>query len=449
MLQLQRVKYYWGCLFLKQMYKIVAIMVVFALILPLFSVSFQVSAAPSLDVKAKSAILVDAISGKILYAQNPDESLPPASMTKMMTEYLVEEAVAKGKLKWDDIVTASDYAHFMGKGDGSKVGLAVGEQHTVEELTYAMTVGSANDATVALAEKLAGSETSFVQMMNEKAKELGMTNSHFATSTGYPKKDLGTYAPAIEGESMMSARDAAILAWHLIHDFPDSLNFNKTAKYTFMQGQNPRELKNYNFMIPGLIYGNLVQGVDGLKTGHTSAAGYNFTATAVQNGMRLISVVQGTTSEKERFFQTKKLLDYGFSNYEVVDLMKAKESIKGSEMASVKNGTEKEVQAITKDTFKVVVKKGEKDQYQPIAVYNTEIQAPIKAEQKIGHVSYEYKGKESYDYLNEKTKMQGNMDLVAKEEVEEASGFRLFFRQIFSVIGGIFTGIVDSIKGLF
>lgn len=420
------------------------------LVLPFFGYLKPVNAAqPNLNVQARSAILVDAISGKILYAQNPDEPLPPASMTKMMTEYLVEEAVAKGKIKWDDVVTASEYAHFLGKGDGSKVGLAVGEQHTVKELVYAMTVGSANDATVALAERIAGSETNFVQMMNEKVKELGMTNTHFATATGYPKKDLGQYAPAIEGESVMSARDAAILAWHLIHDYPSSLEFNKTAKYTFMQGQNPRELKNYNFMIPGLIYGNLVQGVDGLKTGHTSAAGYNFTATAVQNGMRLISVVQGTSSEKERFFQTKKLLDYGFSTYEITDLAKAKESIKGFETVPLKNGKEKEVTAITKDTFSVVIKKGEKDLYKPVAVFNQDLQAPIKSGQKVGYLTYKYEGKENYDYLNDKIKMQGNMDLVAKDEVEKASAFRLFFRKIFSMIGGIFTGIVDMIKGLF
>ncbi|WP_339060737.1 D-alanyl-D-alanine carboxypeptidase family protein [Tepidibacillus marianensis] len=435
---------------MKRFYKFFTIFIALALIFPLFGLRNSVSAAQTnLDIQAKSAILVDAISGKILYAQNPDIPLPPASMTKMMTEYLVEEAISKGKLKWDDVVTASDYAHFLGKGDGSKVGLAVGEQHSVEELTYAMTVGSANDATVALAEHLAGSETNFVQMMNEKAKALGMTSTHFATATGYPKKDLGKYAPASEGESMMTARDAATLAWHLIHDYPDSLEFNKTAKYTFMQGQNERILKNYNFMIPGLIYANLVQGVDGLKTGHTSAAGYNFTSTAVQNGMRLISVVQGTNSEKERFFQTQKLLNYGFASFELVDLMKANESLKGSEMTSIVNGKDKQVQGVTKDTFSVVVKKGEKDLYKPVTVYNKEIQAPIKSGQKIGHVTFEYKGKDKYDYLNNVTKMRGNMDLIAKNDVEKASGFRLFFRKIFSVIGGIFTGIVHAIKGLF
>jgi len=426
------------------------VFIALALIIPFFGFRNSVSAAPvNLGVQAKSAILVDGISGKILYAQNPDEPLPPASMTKMMTEYLVEEAVTKGKIKWDDIVTASQYAHFLGSGDGSKVGLAIGEQHTVKDLTYAMTVGSANDATVALAEHLAGSEANFVQIMNDKAKALGMTNTHFATATGYPKKDLGQYAPATEGESMMTARDTATLAWHLIHDYPASLEFNKTAKYTFMQGKNPILLKNWNFMVPGLIYGNLVQGVDGMKTGHTSAAGYNFTATAVQNGMRLISVVEGTASEKERFFQTKKLLDYGFSSFQLIDVMKVNDSVKGFEKTSVIDGKDKEVQGITKDTFTVVVKRGEEDLYKPIAVYNNEIKAPLKAGQKIGYVTYEYKGKDKYDYLNDQTKMQGNMDLVAKDDVEKASGFRLFFRKIFSVIGGIFTGIVNAIKGLF
>ncbi|MFT9486715.1 MAG: D-alanyl-D-alanine carboxypeptidase family protein [Tepidibacillus sp.] len=436
---------------MKQHRKVLSLLIIVALIFPFFgSLQQKAFAQANLDIQAKSAILIDAISGKILYEQNADEPLPPASMTKMMTEYLVLEEIATGKLKWDDVVTASDYAHWLGVGGGSRVFLALGEKRTVKELMYAMTVYSANDATVALAEHLAGSETNFVQMMNEKAKELGMTTAHFSTSTGYPKDELGQYAPAVEGETVMSAKDAAILGWHLINDYPESIEFNSTPRIKFREGEpNEMPLPNFNFMLPGLVYGNLVQGVDGIKTGHTSKAGYNFTATAMQNGMRLISVVQGTASEKERFMQTKKLLDYGFANFEVVDLIKAKEKVPGFETAKIEKGKETEVPVVLKKNLSVLMKKGEKDLYKPVVVYNEKLEAPIKSQDRVGYVTFEYTGKEKYTYLNETIQAKGNVDLIAEEDVEKAGAIRLFFRKVIQLIGGIFSGIVDGIKGLF
>jgi len=409
-----------------------------------------VGAEANLTINAKSAILVDAISGKILYSQNPDLALPPASMTKMMTEYLILEAVDEGKLNWDDVVTASDYAHWMGVNGGSRVFLALGEKRTVKELMYALTVYSANDASVALAEHLAGSETNFAGLMNEKAKEFGMDQSHFATSTGFPKDELGQYSPNIEGDTVMSARDSAILAWHLINDYPESLEFNSTPRIKFREGEaNEMDLPNFNFMLPGLVYGNLVQGMDGMKTGHTTQAGYNFTGTAEQRGMRLITVVQGTNSVEERFMETKKLMDYGFSNFEVIDLIKGKEQIPGFEKIAVEKGKEKEVGALTASNVSVMIKRGEKELYQPKVVLNEKIVAPIKNQDILGKVTVEYTGKEQYDYLNEKIKSLSEVTIIAQEDVEKAGFIRLFFRQLFSVIGGIFGGIADSIKGIF
>jgi len=422
---------------------------VFALLLPLLSMNqLQVTAESDLNIDAKSAILVDNISGKILYSKEPDIPLPPASMTKMMTEYLILEAIAVGKIDWDDVVTAGEYAHWMGKYGGSRVFLALGEKRTVEELMYAMAVYSANDATVALAEYVAGSETDFVHLMNQKAKEFGMTQTHFLNSTGYPEDQLGKYTPAIVGEHVMSARDAAILAWHLIEDYPKILDFTSTPRIKFREEQaNPMDLPNWNWMLPGLIFE--YKGVDGLKTGSTEAAGYNFTATAERNGMRLISVVMGTDSREERFAQTRRLLDYGFANYEIINLLKAKEEVSGFETVPVEKGKEREVPLFTKNHLTILIKKGEGQLYKPTAVIDEPITAPIKAGEQVGYVSYEYTGQAQYDYIDKGIREKEKVALITQEGVEKANAVSLFFRKILDVISGIFTGIVEGIKGLF
>lgn len=410
--------------------------------------SQNVFAKPELNIDAKAAILVDVIQGKILYSKESDIPLQPASMTKMMTEYLILEAISSGKIKWDDVVTASEYAHWMGKDGGSRVFLALGEKRTVKELMYAMAVYSANDATVALAEYLSGSETNFVNLMNEKAKEFGMTQTHFLNSTGFPEDQLGEYTPSVTGDHLMSAKDAATLGWHLIHDYPEILTFTSTPKIKFREEQpNPMNLPNWNWMLPGLIYE--YQGIDGLKTGSTEAAGYNFTATAERNGVRFISVVMGTSSTANRFAQTKILMDYAFANFEAVDLLKAKEKVPGYEILTVKEGKKREVSVMTKNNLSVLIKKGEESLYKPTAFIEEEITTPIKAGDQLGYLGYEYTGSEHYDFLNEEIQKNSNVGLIAEEDVEKASFFRLFFRKIFDIIGGIFTGIIEGIKGIF
>ncbi|MDF2682830.1 MAG: D-alanyl-D-alanine carboxypeptidase [Brevibacillus sp.] len=401
----------------------------------------KADAAPAADLQlaAKSAILLEATTGKILYSVNPDVPLPPASMSKMMSEYLVQEAVKQKKITWDEQVPVSEYAFYVAKiSDASGVYLNAGESFSVRELYKAMAVVSANDATVLLAEKVAGSEPNFVQMMNKKAKELGMTNTSFVTSTGLPANELGPYSVQTDQvENLMSARDSAILARALIRDFPEAIEVSKIPRLTFRTGK-PDELKkaNYNWMLPDL--NNYYPGADGLKTGYTQAAGYCFTGTATRDNMRLISVVMGTDNETKRFVETKKLFDYGFSNFKLTKQMDKGATIKGFETAPVKNGVELTVGAQAGSEVNVLTKIGSEAKYTPTVTFQ-ELTAPIKQGQAIGKLVLKEEGAKDSDYLQPEDAAKAGIDLVASQEVEEGSWIRLFFRSIIQFFSNLFS----------
>ncbi len=402
-------------------------------------------AQPALNLAVKSAILVEATSGKILYKTNEDQPLPPASMTKMMTEFLVLEALKQKKISWDEKVPVSEYAFFIARMDDSAgVYLNMGEEHPVKELYKAMAIASANDATVLLAEKVGGSEANFVQMMNQKAKELGMKNTHFVTCTGLPVNELGQYAPPSPdgSDNVMSARDAAILARALIRTFPEALEYSKIPSFVFREGsKNPIPKKNYNWMLPGLL--NEYPGVDGLKTGYTAEAKYCFTGTAERDGMRLISVVMGADSETKRFVETKKLFDYGFSTYKLVKKAEKGAPIQGYETAPVKKGVDLTVPAVTGDTVMVLSKIGEDNTLKPTVTFN-DLTAPVKKGQVIGKVMYKADKDSGADYLTPEDAQNGGFDLVADQDVEEAGWLRLFFRSIIQFIGNMIHGIIGK-----
>lgn len=410
----------------------------------MLAVSFKAEAAPvqaNLNLAVKSAILVEASSGKILYKYNENQPLPPASMTKMMTEYLVLEAIKKNKIKWDESVPVSEYAFFVAKmSQSAGVYLNMGESHTVKELYKAMAIASANDATVLLAEKVGGSEANFVSMMNAKAKELGMTQTFFATSTGLEADSLGQYSPQTGGkDNVMSARDAAILARALIRDFPESLEYSKIPELVFREGQ-PNEIrtKNNNWMLPGLP--SYYPDIDGLKTGYTSAAMYCFTGTAKRNDMRLISVVMGTDSKLKRFAETKKLMDYGFSNFKLVKVADAGKTIKGYENAAVKKGVDLSVPAVAKSDVMVLTQVGSDAKFVPSVTFK-DLTAPVKKGQEIGTVTYQVAGEQA-EYLLPSDATGNGVPLVAGKEVEEASWIRLFFRSIIQFFVNIFNNVL-------
>lgn len=410
----------------------------------------RANAQPSLAIEARSAVLVEANTGKVLYEMNSQEPFAPASMTKMMTEYLILDAIKKGKISWDDVATADDYVFFMGKNGGSRVFLNKGEKRTVRELFSAMAIYSANDATVMLAELLAGSETAFVQMMNEKAKEFGMKNTHFVTSSGFPEDSLKEFRPQIEGKQLMSAEDAAILGLRLITDHPEVTEFTSVPWAKFRPGEKGEiSMRNWNLLLPGLKYA--YEGADGLKTGHTTEAKWSFTATAKRGNMRLIAVVMGAETEDKRFQETIKLLDYGFNNFEVKEILPQGASVKGYEEAPVSKGKERTVKMVTKDPYLDVVKKGETTAlFEPQVTTDVNLLvAPIKKGDQVGTIKYIYKGKEAYRYLTPLDEKRAEHALVAATDVEKGGFIQLFFRAIFDFIGNLFRQIVQMVSGWF
>ncbi|MCP9226517.1 D-alanyl-D-alanine carboxypeptidase [Bacillus mycoides] len=419
-----------------------------SMLVPYSNASAETGAA--LNIEAGAAILVEANSGKILYQKNADELLSIASMTKMMSEYLVNEAIAKGKLKWDQKVKVSEYAYNISQDRSlSNVPLRNGESYTVKELYEAMAIYSANGATIALAEAVAGKEVDFVKMMNDKSKELGLKNYKFVNSTGLTNKDLKGHHPegtTPDEENKMSARDVAILAQRLIQDFPKTLDIAKISKKVFREGTPDRiEMPNWNWMLKGLI--KEYEGVDGLKTGSTPEAGDCFTGTIERNGMRFISVVIKTKSHTARFDETKKLYDYGFANFEMKKMYEKGSSVKGKETVRVENAKDKDVAVQTKQAVSLPVTKGSKD------VYKTEFkegnkgqEAPMKKGVTLGQMVVTSKDSNDPGFLSGKSLQ---VDLITKSEVEEAGWFTRSMRGIGSFFSGMWNSAVDTVKGWF
>ena len=256
--------------------------------------------ALELNVAGKGAVLMDIATGTVLYEQNPHERLSPASVTKVMTMLLIMEAIDSGRIGWEDTVTASETAAAKG---GSQIYLKVGETMTVRDLVKSIAVSSANDAACAMAEHIAGSESAFVSMMNQRARELGMDDTHFVNCTGL---DDGEEAK----EHLTSAYDIAIMSRQLLKNHPDITKFTTIWMDTVRGGEFG--LSNTNKMV------RFYNGCTGLKTGYTSGAGFCLSASAEREGLGLIAVVLGCETSQERFSACKSMLDYGFANYALV-----------------------------------------------------------------------------------------------------------------------------------
>ncbi|MEG6587792.1 D-alanyl-D-alanine carboxypeptidase family protein [Paenibacillus barengoltzii] len=404
----------------------------------------SIPSVESLDLEVSAAILLEPVSGQILLNVNGEQPLPPASMTKMMTEYIVAELVKQGKFSWDDVVTVGkNAAHTI----GSRIFLAEGDQHTVEELYTAMAIASANDATVALAEYVAGSEQAFVKMMNDEAKRMGMKTAHFANSTGLDIADMpAEFRPTDGKETVMSALDAAILAKYIVTDHPDFTRFTTIQSKKF-RDRDAAPMVNLNWMLEAnKNVTNFKQfayeGLDGLKTGHTSNAGNCFTGTAVRNGMRLISVVMGTASDKARFVETRKVLDYGFNNFETKQIVPPKTTVTGTETVTVKKAKHTEVPVVTDQAVSFVVPKGaDTNAVQAKVTLADEgtLTAPLKQGTKVGTVTYTFKAL-GMDQTLEKT-----VNLITAEDAEKAGWFTLVMR----AIGDFFSDLFNGIKNLF
>nr|WP_232329063.1 MULTISPECIES: D-alanyl-D-alanine carboxypeptidase family protein [Metabacillus] len=434
----------------------------FTFVISAFAPYSIVSAAEEpISVNAGSAIIIEETTGTILYGKNIDEKLPVASMAKVMTEYLVLEAIEDKKIKWDQKYTPSEYVYKISQNTSlSNVPLRQDGSYSVQELYEAMAIYSANGAAIALAEIIAGSESAFVKTMNEKAKELGLTNYEFVNATGLENEDLQGMHPegtSADAENQLSARDMALLSQKLIQDFPKVLETASTPKKVFREGTDDRtNMPNWNWMLPGLVYE--YEGVDGLKTGSTNNAGSCFTATAVRNGMRVISVVmnaEGKSLHESRFVETKKMLNYAFNNFSVKEVFPANYQIKNQSSIPVVKGKEDNVSIQTKDALTLVVKNGEEKAYKPAFKIDEsqltkkgELTAPVKKDQKVGTMVVNYDGTGSALGFIEKNKTP-QVDLITKEAVDKANWFVLSMRGIGGFFSGLWGTVTDTVKGWF
>ncbi|MGO4271733.1 D-alanyl-D-alanine carboxypeptidase family protein, partial [Paenibacillus sp. TAF58] len=282
-----------------------------------------------------------------------------------------------------------------------------------------------------------GTEENFAKMMNEKAKQLGMSDkAHFISATGLSRADLKNPPASIDGETKMTARDAGILAYNILKDHKEILEFTKIPSLK-LRATDKTPMINWNWMLEGNQSNTNLKkyaypGLDGLKTGSTDDAGYCFTGTAERNGMRLISVVMGTKTEPERFNETRKLLDYGFNNFEIKPFLNAKQEIDSLKIVNIKKGVQTQVPLVTKTGLTFVTRKGAKDTDFKITaepLEESKLVAPIAKGDTLGKVKVSYNGQEK------------TVDLIANDDVQKGSWIRLLFRSIKNFFSDMFKGI--------
>ncbi len=342
-----------------------------------------------LELSAPSAILMEASTGQVLYEQNSHERRPPASVTKIMTMLLVMEAIDNGTIKMDDMVRCSEKAASMG---GSQIYLEPGEEMSVRDLLKAVAVASGNDAAAALGEFVAGSLEGFVAMMNERAKELGMNDTHFINCNGLD-----------DPEHLTSAYDIALMSRELI-SHPGIFEFTTIWMDSLRGGKFG--LVNTNKLI------RFYEGANGLKTGSTGEAKYCLSASAKRNEMNLIAVVLGAPSSKDRFADASKLLDYGFANYAIANSLITEEEL---QPIKVLKGTQPQAAITTPGGYNVLVSKAKVNEIEKRISMPEELEAPVRAGEKIGEISFYIDGQQI-----------GGTDVVAKDNVDKMNLFEMF-----------------------
>ena len=344
------------------------------------------------EVAAAAAISVDAETGKIFYNQNAEEPLGIASVTKLISLYLVEKEIEAGRLKWEDTVEISDYAAALSMNpELSNVPLEKGHAYTVQELVESLLIQSANASTVALAEKIAGSEPKFVDMMRQQLADWDINDAHVVTSSGLNNSDIGEHrypGTAEDDENKLSAKDVATVAWHLLKEYPDVLKISATPSKMFGENTDmPFEMVNWNQLLPGNILGK--DGVDGLKTGTTDFAGACFVGTMKKDGHRIITVVLNATNqpndENARFVETSKLMDYTFETWKYETFLDQNSAIPDVKDAQVPEGKEQAVPVVTQSALQGWVPNDESDI--PLATNVKEVQAPAKKGTVVGTVT--------------------------------------------------------------
>ncbi|MCI0510424.1 penicillin-binding protein 6 [Chromohalobacter marismortui] len=352
------------------------------------------------ELSATAWVLMDANSGKILVEHNADKELPPASLTKMMTAYIVEREIDAGNISGDDKVTISEHAWRTG---GSRMFLKPGSQVSINNLLKGVVVQSGNDASVALAEYVAGSTDAFADLMNQQAARMNLKHTHFMNPTGLPHDD-----------HYSSAHDLAVIAQHIIKDYPDHYEMYSQKYFTWNDIRQPNRNR--------LLWRD--PNVDGLKTGHTDAAGYCLVASAKEDGTRLIAVVMGTDSDEARAQETQKLLSYGFRFFETQQLYKSgavlnKPRVWGGEQDTLRLG-------VASDVF-ITVPRGRIDDLNAQLDIRKTINAPVEQGEQLGTLKIKLNGK----VLDERP-------LVALEPVPEGGFFKRLWDSVLQFVYGFF-----------
>lgn len=351
---------------------------------------------------AKSAIMIEASTGEILFQKNKDEKLAPASMTKMMSMLLIMEEIENGNLKWNEMITTSEKASSMG---GSQIFLKVGEKMTVEDLLKGVAIASGNDAVVALAERVSGSEEQFVKRMNIRAKDLGLKNTNFINATGLTADN-----------HYSSAYDMSLIAKELVkHE--KILEFTSTYEdYLRKDTKSPFWLVNTNRLV------RFKEGVDGLKTGFTDEAGYCLTATMKKDNMRLITVVMKEENTSKRSADTTKMLDYGFNIYMVQTILDEKTTI---EKKKVELGKTLTTEIVPKENITILNKKSDDQKNITYKANINKIIAPVKKGDKVGTID-----------IIEDNNIISTIDATVKEDISKANILTIYLRNIKEIISG-------------
>ena len=351
---------------------------------------------------ATSAIMLEASTGEIIFQKNVNEKRPPASMTKMMSMLLIMENIEKGNLAFEEEVTASAYASSMG---GSQIFLKAGEKMKVEDLLKGIAIGSGNDATVAMAERIAGTEEAFVKLMNDRAKELGLNNTNFKNSTG------------LDAENHYStAYDMSVIARELVKH-KKILEFTGTYEdYLRKDSASPFWLVNTNRLV------RFYQGVDGLKTGYTKEAGYCLTSTAEKDNMRLITVVMNEPSTQIRNGETSSMLDYGFNMYSVNKILDTDTSLQKSK---VELGSVLEVEIVPTEEVKILNNKNSDERNVTYELELNTIKAPVKKGDIVGKIK-----------VYEDNKVINEINATVKYDVDKANIFKIYYRNLKNLFKG-------------
>lgn len=351
---------------------------------------------------ATSAIMLEASTGEIIFQKNVNEKRPPASMTKMMSMLLIMENIEKGNLTFEEEVTASAHASSMG---GSQIFLKAGEKMKVEDLLKGIAIGSGNDATVAMAERIAGTEEAFVKLMNDRAKELGLNNTNFKNSTGLDVEN-----------HYSTAYDMSVIARELVKH-KKILEFTGTYEdYLRKDSASPFWLVNTNRLV------RFYQGVDGLKTGYTKEAGYCLTSTAEKDNMRLITVVMNEPSTQIRNGETSSMLDYGFNMYSVNKILDTDTSLQKSK---VELGSVLEVEIVPTEEVKILNNKNSDKRNVTYELELNTIKAPVKKGDIVGKIK-----------VYEDNKVINEINATVKYDVDKANIFKIYYRNLKNLFKG-------------